>query len=88
MIEKDPDVLKFMFLIGFANKDEMTIDETDLNDIDSDTEIELERRFLPRNERIERIKSGIEHKVKAETDDSYGLEDDNDGSVFAWLEHA
>lgn len=88
MIKKDPEVLKLMFLLGFANKDEMTIEETNLNDIDSDTENEMERRFLPRDERIERIKSGIEHNIKAEADDSHGLEDEEDGSVFAWLEHA
>ena len=64
-MKKDPDVLKVLFSMGLANKDEMTIEETHYNDIDSDIEIEMERRLLPRDERVERIKSGIEHTESA-----------------------
>lgn len=52
-----------MFNLGLANKDELTIEETYYDDIDSDLENEIERRFLPRDERNERIKNGIEHTV-------------------------
>lgn len=63
MMTKDPDVLRVLFNLGLVNKDEMTIEETNYNDIDSDIEIEMERRLLPRDERVERIKNGIEHTV-------------------------
>jgi microtubule-associated protein-like 6 len=63
MMTKDPDVLSVLFNLGLVNKDEMTIEETNYNDIDSDIEIEMERRLLPRDERVERIKNGIEHTV-------------------------
>lgn len=62
---KDPDVLNVLYNLGLVNKDEMTIEETNYNDIDSDIEIEMERRLLPRDERVERIKNGIEHTVAA-----------------------
>lgn len=52
------------------------MEETDYNDIDSDLEVEMERRDLVRDERIERIKSGIEHNEKAEATDEHGLEEE------------
>lgn len=84
MIRKDPDVIRLMYLLGFANKDELTIEDTHLNDVDTDTETEMERRSLPRDERIERIKSGIEHNIKAESDDSHGIEEE-ETNTFEWL---
>jgi microtubule-associated protein-like 6 len=84
MMRKDPDVLKVLFSMGLANKDEMTIEETHYNDIDSDVEIEMERRLLPRDERVERIKSGIEHTESAEANDEFGLEEEE--VVMEWKE--
>lgn len=77
-------MLKVLYNMGLANKDEMTIEETCYNDIDSDIEIEMERRLLPRDERSERIKNGIEHTVKAEADDEFGLEEEE--VVMEWKE--
>lgn len=76
MMTKDPDVLFVLFNLGLVNKDEMTIEETNYNDIDSDIEIEMERRLLPRDERVERIKNGIEHTVAAQESDEFGLEEE------------
>ena len=63
MLKKDPDVLRMMFEFGFITKAELSLEENDYNDYDSDLETEVERRLLPRDERIERIKNGIEHTV-------------------------
>ncbi|CAD8200325.1 unnamed protein product [Paramecium octaurelia] len=86
LMQKDPDVLKVLFNMGLANKDEMTIEETCYNDIDSDIEIEMERRLLPRDERVERIKNGIEHTISAEASDEFGLEEEE--VVMEWKEQA
>ena len=45
----------------------------------------MERRTIQRDERIERIKSGIEHNESTGHDHEYGLEDLEDDTPCLWL---
>jgi WD40 repeat protein len=74
MLRKDPDVLTMLFKLGFINKADATIGETDYDDMDSDIEAETERRTMERSETDEKIKNGIEHNEKTEADHTHGLE--------------
>ncbi len=47
--------------MGFITKFEMGFDMGDYEDCDSDIEIEMDRKNQIRDERVERIKNGIEH---------------------------
>lgn len=66
MTKKDPDVLRVLYELGLITKGEMNLEENDYLDVDSDIECEMERRLVERDERIERIKSGIEHTQTTE----------------------
>lgn len=61
MIVGDPDIKEYLFHMGFINKTEMDLNNKDYADCDSDLEVEMDRKNMDRDERIERIKLGIEH---------------------------
>jgi len=61
MVRGDPDVKEYLFSMGFMGKAEMELGNEDLDDCDSDLETEMDRKNMERDERIERIKLGIEH---------------------------
>jgi microtubule-associated protein-like 6 len=84
MIKKDPDIVKLLYDMGFITKAELNLEESNYNDLDSDLEMEIERKDLPRDERIERIKNGIEHTVSTENEHQYGLEEEASAPA-AWL---
>ena len=45
----------------------------------------MDRRHVPRDERIERIKNGIEHNMFSGHDHEYGLEDLEVETPCLWL---
>lgn len=69
MLQRDPDLQQYMYRMGFMTKQEMGYDEDNYDDCDSDLEIELDRKNMDRDERIEKIKNGIEHNEKPEGED-------------------
>lgn len=66
MTKKDPDILQLFFNLGFITKGELSLEDNDYEDMDTDLESEINRRFWERDERIERIKNGIEHNETKE----------------------
>ena len=52
--------------MGFITKAEMDTGDNDYDDCDSDLEVEMDRKNMERDERIERIKMGIEHNAAEE----------------------
>ena len=55
-----------MYRMGFITKAEMGYEDDIYDDCDSDLEAELDRKNMDRDERIEKIKNGIEHNEKPE----------------------
>lgn len=85
MCKKDPEVVGLLYHMGFITKAELNLQDSYYNDVDSDLESEMERRDQPRDERIERIKDGIEHTVNCDADHEYGLEDENEKQKPEWM---
>ncbi|KAL4483877.1 hypothetical protein ABPG72_006252 [Tetrahymena utriculariae] len=70
MLQRDPDLKFYMHRMGFITRAEMGYEDDQYEDCDSDLEIELDRKNMDRDERIEKIKNGIEHNEKGEGDDA------------------
>ncbi len=60
------------------------MEENDYEDIDTDLEVEMERRFVHRDERIERIKNGIEHNETTDDKDEISPEEEKKEDIGAW----
>ncbi|EGR30797.1 hypothetical protein IMG5_123400 [Ichthyophthirius multifiliis] len=71
MLRRDPDILQYMYNMGFVTKFEMGYEDNQYEDCNSDIEEEIDKKNMDRDERIEKIKNGIEHNEKPD-----GLEDD------------
>ncbi len=52
--------------MGFITRFEMGYDDNDYEECNSDIEVELDKKNMERDERIEKIKNGIEHNEKPE----------------------
>lgn len=70
MLQRDPDFKQYMYRMGFMTKSEMGYEDDNYDDCDSDLEAELDRKNMDRDERIEKIKNGIEHNEKPEGEDA------------------
>ena len=63
-ISKDPEILKMLYNYGLISKEDLRPDfgtGEDMPDADSDLENEIMKANQDRDERVERIKNGIEH---------------------------
>ena len=73
-VSKDPEILRYLYNYGVICKDDLRPDfggsQGEIPDADSDLENEINKNNDFRDERIERIKSGIEHNVKNESEDA------------------
>lgn len=75
MVKGDPDLKEYLFNMGFITKMELELGNEELEDCDSDLESEVDRKNMERDERIERIKLGIEHNDAEKFAPKTGLEE-------------
>jgi microtubule-associated protein-like 6 len=63
-VSKDSDILKLLYSYGLISREDLRADfggSEDMPECDSDLEQETQKARFERDERIERIKNGIEH---------------------------
>ena len=68
-MSKDPEILKMLTSYGLISKEDLRSDfggSSEVPEADSDLEEELDKMNADRDDRIERIKNGIEHSYVTE----------------------
>ena len=68
-MSKDPDIIKMLTSYGLISKEDLRADfggSSEIPEADSDLEEELYKMNADRDDRIERIKNGIEHSYVTE----------------------
>lgn len=68
-VSKDLDILRILTSYGLVSKEDLRIDfggNEELPEADSDLEDEVQKVNVDRDDRIERIKNGIEHNYVSE----------------------
>ena len=61
MLVKDPIIKEWMYQMGLMKRSQYQVENADFDDVDSDLEVEIDVRNQKRDERIQKIKEGIEH---------------------------
>lgn len=87
-VSKDSDIIRTLQSYGLMSKEDLRTDfgggtDQDIPEADSDLEEEIGKADIDRDERIERIKNGIEHTyISAEEREKYEKQLANDKLAF------